>query len=93
MNTELLRRGKTALNVIWVVLAISFVLPTSGFVTLLRGVFVLMLAAHAIEFAVFNRTLARLGGSMGHHCIQVLLYGFFHIQLVKLEADEAQAAD
>jgi uncharacterized protein YhhL (DUF1145 family) len=93
MNSDALRHGKTALNVLWVVLALSFVLPTGGIVTLMRGAFLVMLAAHALEFVLFGRTLARLGGSMGHHFVQVLLYGFFHIQLAKLEAAGPAAAD
>ena len=92
MNPDLLRKGKTALNVVWVALALSFVLPTSGLTTLLRGVFVVMLAAHALEFVIFGRTLAKLGGSMARHLVGVLLYGFFHIQLAKHEAESATAA-
>lgn len=86
MNVETLRRGKTVLNVVWIVLAVSFVLPASPLVGFLRLAFVLMLAAHALEFLFFQRTLAGLGGSMGHHCVQMLLYGLFHLQLAKAEA-------
>ena len=91
MNPELLRKGQTALNVLWVVLAVSFVLPTSEWTTLLRGVFAVMLAAHALEFVILGRSLAKLGGSMPRHLVGVLLYGFFHIQLARHEAEEASA--
>jgi len=90
MNTDLLRNGQKALNVIWVVLALSFLLPLGGLGGTLRGAAVLLLAAHLLEFAVFGRQLTKLGGTLGHHFVKVLLYGFFHIQLVKLEAGEAR---
>jgi uncharacterized protein YhhL (DUF1145 family) len=93
MNVEALRRAKLVLNVVWVVLAVSFLLPAGPLVGALRLAFVLMLAAHAIEFLFFQRTLARLGGSMGHHFVQVLLYGLFHLQLAKAEAGEGPARD
>lgn len=87
MNTDLLRKGKTALNVLWVVLAVSFLLPAGPWVVAARGAFVILLAAHALEFVVFHRTLARLGGSMGHHFVQMLLYGMVHLQLARADAD------
>jgi uncharacterized protein YhhL (DUF1145 family) len=92
MNADALRTGQKALNVIWVVLALSFVVPLGGIGGVLRGVAVLMLVAHLLEFAVFARQLAGLGGAMGQHFVKVLLYGMFHVQLVKLEAGEAGAA-
>jgi uncharacterized protein YhhL (DUF1145 family) len=92
MNGDMLRTGQKVLNVLWVVLALSFFVPMGGLGSILRTVFVLMLAAHFLEFAIFGRTLARLGGSMGQHFVKVLLYGFFHIQLVKLEAGETGTA-
>jgi len=91
MNAEVLRNGKRALNVVWVVLAASFLIPGEGVPATLRTVFVVLLGAHALELAVFGRTLAKHGGSMGHHAVQTLLYGFFHIQLVKLEAETGAA--
>ena len=91
MNVDFLRKGKMAINVLWVVLALSLVMPSGALATILHGLLALMLVAHVIEFAVFSRTLAKLGGSMGHHFVQVLLYGVFHIQLVKLEAEPAAA--
>jgi uncharacterized protein YhhL (DUF1145 family) len=91
MSVATLQRAKTVLNVVWVVLAVSFVLPASPLVGALRLAFVLMLAAHALEFLFFQRTLARLGGSMGQHFVQVLLYGLFHLQLAKARAGEGPA--
>jgi uncharacterized protein YhhL (DUF1145 family) len=93
MNVAALRSAKLVLNVVWVVLAASFLLPASPLVGALRLAFVLMLAAHAIEFLFFQRALARLGGSMGHHFVQVLLYGLFHLQLAKAEASQRPERD
>jgi uncharacterized protein YhhL (DUF1145 family) len=88
MNPEVLRQGKMALNILWLVLAASFVLPTSPVVTTLRAVFVVMLAAHALEFAIFFRKLSRLPGSLPHHLGQMLLYGFFHLKQAELQSGE-----
>ena len=91
MNTDVLRKARIALNVLWVVLAVSFLLPSGPWVGAARGAFVILLAAHALEFLVFHRTLGRLGGSMGHHFVQMLMYGIFHLQLTRAEASEARA--
>jgi uncharacterized protein YhhL (DUF1145 family) len=94
MDVELIRKARTALNVFWVVTALSFLVPGSGAVlTTLRAVFLITLAAHALEFLVFGRGLPRHGGTMGHHFVQVMLYGFFHIRLVQLEAEPDANAD
>jgi uncharacterized protein YhhL (DUF1145 family) len=92
MNTDALERAKTFLNVFWVVLLVSLVAPLGGLGTILRAVFALMVVAHLIEFAVFYRTLSRLGGSMGHHFVQTLLYGMFHLQLAKARAGQVEAS-
>ena len=90
MNADALRTGQKVLNVIWVVLALSFFVPMGGLGGVLHRIAFLMVAAHLVEFAVFARSLAKLGGGLGQHF--VLLYGIFHVQLVKLEAGEAGAA-
>jgi uncharacterized protein YhhL (DUF1145 family) len=92
MNADVLRTGQKALNVVWIVLALSFVLPMGTLGGVLQGVAMLMLAAHLLEFVVFARSLSKLGGSLGGHFVKVLLYGFFHVQLAKLEAGEAGVA-
>ncbi len=43
-----------------------------------RIVFWATLLAHVAEFAVKRPLLAKAGGSMGHHFMQTLIYGFFH---------------
>lgn len=91
MNPDVLRQGQRALNVLWVILALCFVLPGGGLVALGRSVFIVMLAAHVLEFVVFHRKLLSYGGTFGHHLVQVLLYGFFHIKLAELEASPTQA--
>lgn len=91
MNPDVLRQGQRALNVLWVVLALCFFLP-GGLAAIGRAVFVVMLAAHVLEFLVFHRKLLSYGGTLGHHLVQVLLYGFFHIKLAELEAGPAQEA-
>ena len=87
MSSDVLRAGRMALNVLWVVLAVAFVLPGGGMVATLRAVFVVLLAAPAREFLGFHRKLPGRGGSFGHHLVQTLLYGFFHIRRVELESE------
>ena len=56
----------------------------------MRAVFAITLIAHVIEIALFHRNLLAAGGTFGHHLGQVLLYGFFHIKQVELDADAAR---
>ena len=46
---------------------------TAGHVT-----FWATLAAHVTEFFVKRPVMKAAGGSMGHHFVQTLIYGFFH---------------
>lgn len=92
MNADALRTGQKILNVVWVVMVLSFFVPMGALSSVLHRIAVLMVAAHLVEFAVFARSLAKLGGGLGQHFVKVLLYGIFHVQLVKLEAGEAGAA-
>ena len=50
----------------------------SVFVTIGRWVFWLTLVAHVVEFAVKQSLFKRVGGSLGHHFVQTMLYGLFH---------------
>jgi uncharacterized protein YhhL (DUF1145 family) len=94
MNVEMIRTAKTALNVFWGVTALSFLVPGSGaLLTTLRAVFLITLAAHALEYVIFGRTLPRSSGTPGHHFVQVMLYGFFHIQPAKAAGVPAAPAD
>ena len=81
MNAERLRRGKTILNVLWVVLAISLFLDGGGFVGLLQTLFWVLLVAHVLEFLFFYRAFAESGEPLGHHFVQTVLYGMVHYQL------------
>ncbi|NNL67473.1 MAG: DUF1145 domain-containing protein [Myxococcales bacterium] len=92
MNPDVLRQGRNVMNVVWVVLAVSFVLPAGPIVGTLRAVFAITLAAHVLEFVFFHRKLLAAGGSFGHHLGQVLLYGFFHIKQVELDAGASDPA-
>jgi uncharacterized protein YhhL (DUF1145 family) len=93
VNADLLRRGRAVLAVLWVVLAACFLLPADAAAGVVTGriVFGVMLLVHALEFLYFRSTLERLGGSMGHHFVQVLLFGVVHVQLARVEAGEVPA--
>jgi len=89
MNVDLLRKATMVMNGVWVVLALSFLVPGAEWAATLRLFFAVLLLVHAVEFLIFQRTLASLGGSTGHHFVRVLLYGLFHVQLAKAEAGDA----
>jgi uncharacterized protein YhhL (DUF1145 family) len=95
MNVAMLRRGRTVLAVLWVLLAACFLVPASAgaWVTTGRVVFCVLLAAHALEFLFFRRRLEALPGSMGHHFVQVLLFGVIHLQLARAEAGQTPVGD
>ena len=60
-----------------------------GWVSLLgAAVFLLTLGAHLVEFFAYRPMLERAGGSMVHHFVQTLLYGFFHLVPVQRELAE-----
>ncbi len=51
----------------------------SGWVSTAGHVVVwLTLAAHLVEFVVKRPLFERVGGSMGHHFLQTLIYGLFY---------------
>lgn len=93
MNADLLRRGRIVLAVLWVILAACFLVDpeASSWVAAGRTLFAVLVIAHAAEFLYFRRTLQRVGGSMAHHLVQVLLFGVVHVQLARFEAGEIPA--
>jgi hypothetical protein len=45
------------------------------------------LVAHLGEFLVKRPVLEQTGGSMGHHLVQTLIYGFFHWRPIERRLD------
>ncbi len=81
---------KTGVIVLWIVLLSSFfVLPddsTGGWIG--RIAFFVTALAHIVEFFIYRPTLRRAEGSLGHHFVQVLIFGVFHYQEVEAELAE-----
>jgi len=81
---------KVAIVVLWVVmLSAFFVLPDeSAGGRVGRIAFFVTVLAHVVEFFIYRPTLRRAEGSLGHHFVQVLIFGMFHYQ--EVEADLAR---
>ncbi len=71
--------AKRGIAVFWVVCVASFFFA-NPLASVLQFLFWATLAIHVVEFAVFHRTLQRAPGGVGHHLLQTLLFGFFHIR-------------
>lgn len=71
---------KIALVVVWIACALAFVLPEASWSASARTLFVLLLAVHALECVLFWSRLRAAGGSMAHHVVQTLLFGFLHLR-------------
>jgi uncharacterized protein YhhL (DUF1145 family) len=78
---------KIGVILLWIVLLSSFfVLPddsTGGRIG--RIAFFVTAIAHIVEFFIYRPALRRAKGSLGHHFVQVLIFGMFHYQDVQAE--------
>jgi hypothetical protein len=66
---------------IWIFYAACAVawLFASGLVaTVGKWAILLTLIAHVVEFVIKRPLFERVGGSMGHHFVQTLIFGLFH---------------
>jgi uncharacterized protein YhhL (DUF1145 family) len=70
--------GKTVVGLVWIygVLEILGMGLPLGFVA--KWAVIFMVVAHAIECVVFLPRMKAAGGSLGHHIVQVMLFGVFH---------------
>ena len=83
---------KYSVWVIWVGGAAAIVLGSGWVATAGHFVVWLTLAAHVVEFFVKRTLFEKVGGSMGHHFLQTLIYGLFHWKpLEEGLAEEASA--
>ncbi len=49
-------------------------------------VFWILLVAHAVECVIFLPKLRQFPGSLGHHLVQTMLYGIFHLRSAQAAA-------
>lgn len=82
---------KVALGVVWVYAALCLFLPLP-LAVVGQAVFWGMLVIHVVEFIVLQSTFRKAGGSLGHHFIQTLLFGVFHLRAVRARMDEDTAS-
>lgn len=76
--------------IIWAACGASLFIDSESFYV--RGgqlIFWILLIAHAIECVAYLPTMRRVGGSMGMHMLQTLLFGFLYYQELK-SRDQAQ---
>lgn len=86
-----LRIGKIIVILVWLFLAGSFFFPLYDWPSgpTARLAFWGMLAAHAVECAVFLPVLRASGRPLPGQFARVLLYGFLHASSLKLERSAA----
>lgn len=71
---------KLAVILLWMVSAVVFFLPTSVWDGPGRFLFPALVIVHAVECVVFLPRLRAAGGSLGHHLVQTMLFGFVHLR-------------
>lgn len=70
--------AKYSVWIIWIGGAAAILFGSGGVSTAGHIAFWLTLAAHVVEFLVKRPLFEKVGGSMGHHFVQTLIYGLFH---------------
>ena len=83
---------KQSVLVLWLVVIAGSIFGSGWIATISSVVFWLLVAVHLAEFFAKRSVLEKAGGSMGHHFVQVLIYGLFHWQPLE-EAQQAAADD
>ncbi|RIL00301.1 MAG: hypothetical protein DCC71_18740 [Proteobacteria bacterium] len=72
---------KAIVLVLWVACLAAFALPEHlWWASAGRMLFFGLIVVHAVEFALFLPKLRAAGGSLGHHFVQVMLFGIVHVR-------------
>ena len=82
---------KYSVWVIWIGGAAAILLGSGWVATAGHFAFWLTLVAHIVEFFVKRPLFEKVGGSMGNHFLQTLIYGLFHWKPLE-EQLEAEAS-
>jgi len=69
---------KQSIWIVWLGALAAIFWGTGWISTAGHGVFWIMLAVHVAEFFVKRPLFEAAEGSMGHHFVQTLIYGFLH---------------
>ena len=79
--------AKQSVWVLWIGSLAAMFLGSGSVAGVGKGVFWITLIAHLVEFFVNRPLFAKVGGSMGHHFVQTMIYGLFHWKPIKDELD------
>jgi len=82
---------KQGIWVVWIGSVIAMAFGSGWVATIGQWTFGLMLLAHIVECVLMRSVFERAGGSMQHHVVQTLIYGFLHWKPIKdrLESEAA----
>ncbi|GEM_PF-2977641 len=69
---------KQSVWILWVGSLVAMLLVGGVIGTIGRIVFWLLVVAHLVEFFMKREVFEKVGGSMGHHFVQTMIYGLFH---------------
>ena len=85
---------KQSVWIIWIGSLAAMIFGGGWVATVGQWMFGLMFVVHVVEFVVNRSLFERVGGSMGHHFVQTLIYGFMHWAPLKeqLAAEEASSS-
>jgi uncharacterized protein YhhL (DUF1145 family) len=75
---------KIALGIVWIVCALAFVVPEAAWTVPARRLFVALILVHGLECVLFLSRLKAAGGSLGHHLVQTMLFGFLHLRTLPI---------
>jgi len=85
-----MKSSKLFVLLLWLVLGGAFLLPSGSTLALVgRTAFVLMAAAHIVEFFIYLPSLRKAPGSLAFHFANVFIFGFVHYQEVRARAESA----
>ena len=78
---------KQSVWVIWVGSILAMALGSGWVATVGQVLFGLTFIAHVVEFVMKRPLFQKVGGSMGHHFVQTMIYGLFHWTPIKREIE------
>jgi hypothetical protein len=81
---------KQGVWVIWIGSLAAMIFGSGWIATVGQWAFGLTFVAHLIEFFLNRPLFVKAGGSMGHHFVQTMIYGFFHWTSIKKQLEAEQ---
>ncbi|MFK7894608.1 MAG: hypothetical protein AB8G23_02165 [Myxococcota bacterium] len=69
---------KQSVWVLWIGAILAMLLASGMVATIGRWTFWLLIVVHFAEFVLKRDVFKQVGGSMGNHFVQTMIYGLFH---------------